>query len=154
MDQSIKIRPASLDDLQGLLELEALFPGDRLSKRSFRYLLLKGNADIHVCDSGGTMAGNAVVLYRRNSGQARIYSLVAHPSRRRQGIAKALLERAEQAALARGCSAIALEVRADNMEAQHLYRSLGFILKRRIDGYYEDQAPAVRLEKELSGDQS
>jgi len=129
--------------------MEALFPGDRLSRRSFRHLLTRANADILIRDADGTIGGNIVLLYRRNSRLARIYSLIVHPSRRRQGIAKALIEGAVKVATNRGCDKLALEVRADNLEAQHLYQSLGFIRTRRIAGYYEDGAPAIRLEKKL-----
>ena len=150
MEHPTIIRPASLHDIQSLLVLEALFPGDRLSRRSLRHLLLKGNAHVLVFETEGAIAGNVIVLYRQGAGRARIYSLAVDPSWRRQGIAKALLERAIKAAKVRGCHHVVLEVRADNETAQRLYQSLGFSPKRCIDNYYEDHSAAVRLEKMLT----
>lgn len=145
------IRLASLDDLDALCGLESLFPGDRLSRRSFRRLLRQGHADILVCDDYGTVAGNVVILYRQGSRRARIYSLVVHPNYRRRGIARTLIEEAEKTALARRCDRLGLEVRTDNLTALRLYQSLGYEAAGRIDNYYEDHAAAVRLEKLLRG---
>lgn len=144
------IRPASLDDLDALSALESLFPGDRLSRRSFRRLLRHGHADILVCDNNCTVVGNVVILYRRGSSRARIYSLVVHPEYRRRGIARALIEQAEKTALARQCDRLGLEVRADNLAASRLYQSLGYRAAGRVDNYYEDHTAAARLEKCLT----
>lgn len=144
------IRPASLDDLDALCALESLFPGDRLSRRSFSNLLRQGKADILVCDDDGAMAGNVVILYRQGSTRARIYSLVVHPNYRRRGIARTLIKKAEKAARARHCDRLGLEVRTDNLPALRLYQSLGYETKGRIDNYYEDHTAAVRLEKRLT----
>lgn len=39
------LRPATLDDIPTLLEIEnACFKGDRLSRRQFRYMLTKAHA--------------------------------------------------------------------------------------------------------------
>ena len=48
------------------------------------------------------------------------------PAARRRGVARRLLEQVAQVARRIGCSAITLEVRADNGPAQRLYRSVGF----------------------------
>lgn len=143
------IRPAVLADLDALVRLENVFPGDRISRKSFRHLLLHGHASVVVYDEGQGVAGNAVVLYRRGSASARIYSLVIDPARQGRGIGRALLEAAEQTAAAKGCVALHLEVRADNAVALALYEKAGYGCAGRIDGYYQDQMAAQRLRKSI-----
>lgn len=145
------IRPARLDDLPALLELEQLFPTDRLSRRSLRRLIL--GADVLVHEQDGEVVANTIVLYRRNSTRARLYSLIVHPGYQGRGIAAALLRAAEQAALRRGCSVLSLEVRADNAAALRLYQKAGFSLARQIPGYYMDHSPALGFAKPLASRQ-
>ena len=114
------IRGATRADLDALLALEAQFPSDRLSRRSFHHLLTRAQARVLVYQDGDTLAGNAVVLYRRGQHAARLYSLVVHPTFQRRGIAGALLRAAEHDAQQRGCAALRLEVRADNSAAARL----------------------------------
>ena len=53
-------RIASLDDLQGLVDLENLcFTHDRISKRSFRYFLTKSQAEIWVVDQSSDEKNSA-----------------------------------------------------------------------------------------------
>ena len=89
------LRPAHTGDIDALERLEQQFPSDRLSRARFRYLLRQGHADIRVCEHEHGIIGNAVVLYRRGTGIARLYSFVVHPDYRRRGIARLLLEAVE-----------------------------------------------------------
>jgi len=146
-----EIRAALLTDLDALVALERHFPGDRLSRTSLRRLLHRASAEVWVYEAAGCVAGDAVLLYRRNSAQARLYSLVVHPRYQGRGIARALLKHAERAAALRGRGCLSLEVRATNAPALRLYQKAGFNLVRQIAGYYEDHAPALRLEKPIAG---
>jgi 16S rRNA (cytidine1402-2'-O)-methyltransferase len=73
------IRRAAPADIPALVSLEAVFPSDRMSTRNFQDLLRRGCGSVLVYEDGGTLLGDAVVLYRRNSATARIYSLVVEP---------------------------------------------------------------------------
>jgi ribosomal protein S18 acetylase RimI-like enzyme len=55
-----------------------------------------------------------------------IHDLAIVPSRRNQGIGRALLRAAESYALSEGCCKLTLEVQDDNSPALGLYRSFGF----------------------------
>jgi [ribosomal protein S18]-alanine N-acetyltransferase len=147
------IRPASPADLDDLLRLEAGFSTDRLTRASFRHLLRRGHADVLVCEDAGKMLGNAVVLYRRGSRNARLYSLIVDPTRRRSGIAAILLRAVEAAAHRQGCTTVSLEVREDNTGALRLYEAGGYRRVRRIDDYYADHAPALRLSRRLPAEE-
>ncbi len=144
------IRSATPEDVDALLQLEAIFPGDRMSRQSFRRLLKRGVASILVYDQDGAVVANSVVLYRRGSSIGRIYSLVVHPNTQGRGVARALLKAAESAALSKGCTSLRLEVRADNHAALALYAKTGYIPFGQVNNYYQDHTPAQRLLKPIS----
>ena len=144
------VRRATPADLNALAALEQHFPGDRISRQSFRRLLHSTSAEVQVYEEAGQVSGNAVLLCRTNSAQARLYSLVVYPQHQGRGIARALLESLDRAAAARGCNRLSLEVRADNAPALRLYQRAGFQLVRQIADYYEDHASALRLEKRVA----
>jgi len=144
-----RVRHALPHDVPALLQLEASFPSDRLSRRSFRHLIGKAHADVLVFEWQNKIAGDAVVLYRRNTRYARLYSLVVAPQYQQQGIAGTLVQTAEDAAVKRGCVRIGLELRTDNHAALRLYQGRGYVLARRKEDYYEDGSAALCMHKEL-----
>jgi ribosomal protein S18 acetylase RimI-like enzyme len=99
--------------------------------------------------AGAPLHGSALVFFRRGSTLARLYSIATAPAARGQGLGARLLAAAEQAAQARGCRALRLEVRVDNAAAIALYERAGFRRIGRYEGYYEDGADAWRYEKTL-----
>lgn len=146
---SSTIRRATTADLSALLTLENSFPGDQLQREHFRHLLTRARADVWLCAAGESPLGNAIVLYRSGSRRARLYSLVVAPRARGRGLARALVETAKQAAAARGCGTMTLEVRCDNVPAINLYRKLGYRFIERLPRYYEDRQDGLRLECSL-----
>lgn len=146
----MRLRQARLTDLDALFRLERYFPSDRLSRASLRHLLRRGHAQIWACGDDGVIVGNAIVLYRRGTDTARCYSLVVHPDHRRRGIARSLLQRAEAAAVKRGCRQMRLEVRPDNRAAIGFYRENGYEAAGEIAGFYEDGADALKMRKRLA----
>ncbi len=148
-NHSLTIRRATLEDMEVLLELEQLFPGDKIKKSSFRHFLTRAKADVWLAEENGIVLGDAVVLYHQGSQSARLYSVVVSPKVRGKGVGAKLLVRCEKAAKKRGCITLRLEVREDNDAAINLYRTRGYDLIGRIDGYYEDGGTALRMQKRL-----
>jgi ribosomal protein S18 acetylase RimI-like enzyme len=148
--QPLTIRRATLEDVEVLLELEQLFPGDRIKKSSFRHFLTRAKADVWVAEENGQVLGDAVVLYRQGSGSARLYSVVVSPKARGKGVGAKLLAHCEKAAMKRCCTALHLEVREDNDAAIGLYRTRGYDLIGRKNNYYEDGGTALRMRKNLN----
>ena len=90
-----------------------------------------------------------LVLYRANSGAARIYSIGVAARFRRRGLARSLVAAAEKDAVRRGRKAMRLEVRADDRGTIALYESSGYRRIGRAPGYYNGRVDALRLEKVL-----
>lgn len=145
------IRAAQAADLDAILALEAQFPGDRMSRRSVRRLLQVPSAQVWVAQPADATAplGALVMLTRRGSTRARIYSVAVDPAARGRGLAKALVQQAESAARAGGCQRMQLEVREDNTAARGLYGSLGYEVREQLAGYYDDGGDGLRLEREI-----
>lgn len=147
----LRIRPARLADLPALVAIEdRCFESDRLSPRSFRHLLSKGNAAVIVAEREGAVRGAAVVLFQRGTSLARLYSIAVEPAWRGRGIGRRLVAASERAAVARAAACLRLEVRSDNPAAQLLYQRLGYRPFAVRTDYYEDHADAVRLQKWLA----
>lgn len=142
------IRTATIDDLDTLVDLEnRCFELDRLSRRNFRYMLTKARAATLVEDRDGIIVGYVLVLFHAGTSLARMYSIAVDSAYRGEGVASALIEGAEAAALARSCVYMRLEVRPDNVGAMALYRKHGYRQFGIVDDYYEDHADAYRFEK-------
>lgn len=145
------IRLARAADVPALVEIEnRCFDVDRLSERSFRHLLTRGNAVTLVDEEADMLRGYVMVLFHRNTSVARMYSLAVDPAWQGKGISRSLIAAAEAAALERGMVSMRLEVRSDNEIAQRLYRGLDYQAFATVADYYEDHADALRFEKELA----
>lgn len=106
-------------------------------------------ADEFGSEPGSELGGYALVVFRRGSRVARLYSIAVDPSQRRRGLGSRLLRAAESAALAAGADELRLEVRADNRAAIAAYEGAGYQPIGRYSDYYEDHADALRLAKGL-----
>lgn len=146
------IRPARASDIDALVRIEnAVFPTDRISRRSFRQLIERETAETLVAEVDGRVAGYCMVLFRRGSGVARLYSIAIAAEHGGSGVGRLLLDRAEKIAYDHDRLILRLEVRDDNARAIRVYEKSGY---RRIGmepDYYEDHAPALRYEKVLRG---
>lgn len=151
MRPTLELRDAALADLPGLLALEALFPGDRLSPRQMRRHLIAHRHPFRVAAGADALLGYSLVFRRAGSERARLYSIVVAPRARGQGLGRHLLADAQEQARARGCRRIGLEVRADNASAIALYRAAGYRELAPRPGYYEDGMVALRFERRLDG---
>lgn len=144
------IRDATVNDLDALVRLEQrCFDSDRLSRRSFRYMILRSHARLIVDEAGGGLRGYALVLYLRGTSLARLYSIATDPSHRGQGTGRALLMAAEDAAREHGAVSMRLEIRSDNHVAERLYHAAGYRQFGTYADYYADHADALRMAKSL-----
>lgn len=75
-------------------------------------------------------------LCRAAGPEVELLLIAVHPGARRQGVARRLLMRAQEDAVARGATEIFLEVREDNHAAKNLYEMAGFSQVGRRPDYY------------------
>jgi ribosomal protein S18 acetylase RimI-like enzyme len=144
------IRSAGPGDLDALVDLETrVFLTERISRRSFHRFLASPSARLLVAGCDGALAGYALVLFRENTGVARLYSIGVAPHFARRGVGAALLDAAENAALERNCRALRLEVHEESPTAIAFYRGAGYSEFGRHPQYYEDGGTALRFEKRL-----
>ena len=81
--------------------------------------------------------------------EADIMNVAVAPGYRRQGIARLLLERLEEALRTRKVHSLTLEVRASNEPAKALYASLGYVqVGWRPNYYFKPREDALILRKE------
>lgn len=145
-----QIRPATLADLPNLLEIEnRAFSGDRLSKRSFKHFIKSEHSDLAVVLFANQIAGYALLLYRSGTQLARLYSLAIDPNAQGQGLSKPLMQWCEQAATARQCIFLRLEVSQNNTIAHQLYLRLGYKTLGKLKAYYADGSDGWKMEKRL-----
>lgn len=149
MSDAVRIRRARAGDAAAILAMEEHFPGDRMSARSVRDFLRSPRACVLMAQAGREPLGCLVMLTRKASRTARIYSVVVGPEARGRGLGRRLVLQAQRAARAAGCAEMALEVRADNRAAQALYAGLGYVVAARLQDYYEDGADGLRLRRRL-----
>jgi ribosomal-protein-alanine N-acetyltransferase len=145
------LRRARAGDVDAILGLEKHFPGDRMSRASVRRFLRVDSARVWVADARAQgIVGALILLTRRGSATARIYSVVVDPRARGLGLGRRLVQAAERSAREAGCDAVSLEVREDNAAARALYASLGYAERQRLPGYYDDGGDGLRLRKDLA----
>lgn len=146
----IRLREATLTDVDALVALEnRAFDSDRLSRRSFKWMIRRGNGWLELAEDGDGLLGYALVLFHRGTSLARLYSMAVDARARGRGLGRQLLERAETEAIRRGSVYMRLEVRPDNAHAIALYESLGYQQFAVTDDYYEDHSDALRYEKRV-----
>jgi ribosomal-protein-alanine acetyltransferase len=142
------ITPFKLTDMPGLLRLEQeAFESDAYDAATFVNLYLQG-ADTFLVVRGGTIITGYVAAYVDDT-TGYIASIAVAPSARGNGMGKALMVEAIKRLTAKGAKRVGLHVRKDNAAAIHLYEKLGFVTRKVVLHYYEDDAPALYMERRI-----
>lgn len=148
----MRVRKAAASDIPELVRLEnAAFDTDRLNAQSFRNLIRnEDTASVLVADAGhGRLVGYALLLYRRTTSIARLYSMAVDHAARGTGVGDQLMQAMIEDAIECGSLFLRLEVRPDNAGAIRLYERFGFKPFGRYFQYYEDDTDALRFERPL-----
>jgi [ribosomal protein S18]-alanine N-acetyltransferase len=141
------IRRAHADDLPAIVRIEnSSFNRDAWDRDFFlAYLARPARSVFLVAAIDRRVVGYALAFQSRT--RAEIHSIAVAPSQRGRGVAAALLRRTLTLLRRRGFETVSLNVRLENKAAIGLYRKLGFQRVRRVNGYYEDGAPAWRMRR-------
>jgi ribosomal-protein-alanine N-acetyltransferase len=127
-----------LEDLNEVLEIEALAFSTPWSRNSFLYELLENERALYLTAKNeyGRIMGYVGMWIVFDEGH--ITNLATHPQYRRQGVARKLMGELIIASKERAVRYLTLEVRRTNSEAQELYQKLGFVHMGVRRKYYLD----------------
>lgn len=150
----LAVRPASVIDLDGIESLEReCFSLDAQSRRSLRYLITQAHARIWLAEQDGALLGDLIVLYRKRSIIARIYSIAVSRAARGQGVAAALLAHGEVAARQADCRTMQAEVRVSNSASRGFFVAHGYTEIATLAAYYSASGggheDGLKLERRL-----
>ena len=147
---SWNLRSARPADINALVALEeACFDMDRLSKRQFKWMIEKANADLIVAEIGQQIMAYALILFHRGTSLARLYSIAISSEARGIGLSDALMEEVERVGQEHNCIYMRLEVHPKNLVAIKLYERHGYYRFGELVDYYEDHSDALRFEKRI-----
>ncbi|MFC4699222.1 GNAT family N-acetyltransferase/peptidase C39 family protein [Glaciecola siphonariae] len=175
-NRSFSIRLAKQADVDALYALEnASFAFDKLSKRRLRHWVSAANAILlaafehpttHLGANSelsqkqaqqspvkltetGTLMGYALVIMRKGSRSARLYSIATDTRARGHKLGEQLLSKAESLAVEKGVLFMRLEVAIDNTHAISLYEAMGYKQFGIYHQYYENSMDALRMQKPI-----
>jgi [ribosomal protein S18]-alanine N-acetyltransferase len=126
-------RPMREADLDVVALLESQSHAAPWTAGNFRDALAAGYSTM-VGDADGAVVAYGVLMLA--PGEAQVLNLTVAPYARRQGLARALLQRFLDDALRLGADQCFLEVRVSNAAATALYAQAGFVPVARRAGYY------------------
>ena len=134
---SLVVRRMTVEDVPAAHEIDILSFTLPWPERSLRFEVTDNlAARCWVAQIDRRMAGMLVLWMIID--EAHIATVATHPDFRRQGIARALLVEALNAAYAEGAKSALLEVRAGNEAALKIYGMFGFEAVGRRERYYKD----------------
>jgi len=146
----IQYREAQVDDLDALEYVEnSCFDADRLSRRQLRHWLKADNKLIQVALLNNKIVAYGLVILRKGTSLARLYSLAVMTQARGKGIANGIILRLEKACIADNRAYLRLEVSQNNTAAINLYKSLGYQEFGYYEHYYADDSNALRMQKSI-----
>ena len=146
-----EIRPLTSDQLAEVLRLNirCFRNGDNYTKYTFEYLLGEPRTlSYRVVTPEDELVAFAFAMCNENNA-AHLTTIGVAPEHRRRGIARLLLAHIENALRARDISTIMLEVRVSNVDAQSLYRKLGYSVVQRVIKYYNNGEDCFLMMKGL-----
>ena len=141
----VAVVPATWRDLHAVWELEKLcFPGDAWPWIDVLASLTFPETVRLMAMQDGLAVGFVVGDRRRHEGLGWIATLGVRPGRRRQGIARRLLDRCE---IDLGTPRLRLTLRRSNLGARTLYDQAGYQQIDSWPGYYRNGEDGVVMEK-------
>jgi ribosomal-protein-alanine N-acetyltransferase len=157
------LREATLADVGALTAIDALcFPPEDRYARGLMEDILRGKFLVETVDRvstqlaierGAVPAAEKVIGFMtvaRDRGFGLIVTVDVHPENRRRGVGKLLMRAGEAKMREWGVTAAVLTVGTRNQAAQRLYEKEGYLLFRRIPGYYESGDDALEMHKRLA----
>ncbi len=144
----VVIRPMRREDLPRVMEIERASYTAPWPEASFRGLLSRTDASIHIAENEGRIVGYAACWAVMEQGE--LGNIAVAPGQRGRGIAKRLMDAVIEDMRERGVRELFLEVRVTNDVARHLYERYGFEeIGCRPDYYTAPVEDAIVMRKRL-----
>ncbi|MCO4320055.1 GNAT family N-acetyltransferase/peptidase C39 family protein [Aliidiomarina quisquiliarum] len=149
-----RIVPAHKDHLVALQSINQRgAPYDTISRRSFRRFIQHEQAELFALEvaeeASWLCVGYAILLYRKATKLARLYSLAVDPDWQRQGLGSELLAYAENQAREAHALFLRLEVPAADNDGLAFFRQRGYVQLGLKTAYFDDKSDALVLQKQL-----
>jgi len=157
------MREATAADLGALTAIDALcFPPEDRYARGLMEDILRGKFLVETVDrvstqvvaERGAPAGAEKIIgfvtVARDRGFGLVVTVDVHPDFRRRGVGRLLMRAGESKMREWGVTAAVLTVGTRNQAAKLLYEKEGYLLFRRIPGYYESGDDALEMHKRLA----
>ena len=152
MSNIISFKQMEKSDIDGVLEVENKSFSIPWSRHSFEKEMENELAYYVIAKCGDDVAGYGGIWFI--AGEGHITNIAVHPSSRKKGIGKKILDELISESLKRNVLAMTLEVRVSNEVAIGLYSSYGFKAAGTRPKYYHDNGEdALIMWKELNNEQ-
>jgi ribosomal-protein-alanine N-acetyltransferase len=133
----VRISPMRRRHLRAVLKIEAqVYPTPWTHALFVSELALRSTRAYVVAQVGREVIGYAGLMMSLSDGH--VTTIAVDPEWQRQGVATRLLLALAREAIARGATALTLEVRLSHRGAQQLYQRFGFVSVGVRKGYYAD----------------
>lgn len=149
----MKLRAATVDDLEAIMALErASFVADAWSDAMMREELASAHTSYLVLVEGGRIRGYGGVRTPKSAPDADIQTIALAEDARGRGQGRMLLRGLLDIAADHDVREVFLDVREDNVVAQRLYASEGFVpIGRRPNYYAAEHVDAIVMKLDLNG---
>jgi len=153
MIEGYSLRPATPEDLDSVLEIEAVAqPHGAWTRSHFESEFEKPYSRFLVCTDDETDSQRVgYIVYWIIFEEASLQTVAVHLDHRGMGFAKSMLQTMISDALKGGAKKVNLEVRKSNTRAIHLYQRLGFSVTQVRKGFYSDGEDAFQMTLHLEG---
>lgn len=145
------IKPMQEENLKEvlLLNLRCFKRGENYTKYTFKYLLTSSSIlGYRIVTPEEKMVG-FIFVSANNGSVGHITTIGIAPEHRKRGLARELLNHAENALRKRDFEAMVLEVRVSNFAAQNLYSKYGYVIIQKLVSYYNNKEDAYLMSKTL-----
>ena len=158
MLQTFRIRRFTTDDLQAVMKINRAALPENYTDYFFIDLHDRFPETFIVAEQEGEIVGyimSRVEVGLANLGlggltrKGHVVSIAVMPQSRRKGVAQALINAAIDGMRNYKAKQCYLEVRVTNQAGINLYKKLGFVISRTINGYYSDGEDAYVMTKKI-----
>lgn len=145
------VRPLTEKNLKDvlLLNLRCFKQGENYNKATFTYLLTDSNVLGYQLITASKQIVGFIFIVANNKKVGHITIIGIAPEHRKRGLARKLLNHAENALSKKGFDSVVLEVCVSNFAAQNLYSRYGYVIIQKMDGYYSNGEDAYLMSKSL-----